>query len=180
MILYGEDRITPAKKVAMALAELIKTRYPKDSIDIIVFGNDAWPITIKDLPYLKVGPYHTNTVAGLNLALDILRKKKQANRQIFMITDGKPSCLNLPNGEYYMNSNGLDSYITGKCMNKAKEARKLGIPITTFMIAQDPYLRSFVEEFTEANQGKAFYTGLKGLGQMIFEDYEKNKKKNIR
>jgi Ca-activated chloride channel family protein len=180
MILYGEDRITPAKKVAMALAELIKTRYPKDSIDIIVFGNDAWPIKLKDLPYLQVGPYHTNTVAGLNLALDILRRKKQANRQIFMITDGKPSCLNLPNGEYYKNSMGLDPHITGKCMNKAKEARKLGIPITTFMIAQDPYLRSFVEEFTEANQGKAFYTGLKGLGQMIFEDYEKNKKRNIR
>lgn len=180
MILYGEDRITPAKKVAMALAELIKTRYPKDSIDIIVFGNDAWPIKLKDLPYLQVGPYHTNTVAGLNLALDILRRKKHANRQIFMITDGKPSCLNLPNGQYYKNSAGLDPHITGKCMNKAKEARKLGIPITTFMIAQDPYLRSFVEEFTEANQGKAFYTGLKGLGQMIFEDYEKNKKRNIR
>jgi Ca-activated chloride channel homolog len=180
MILYGEDRITPAKKVAMALAELIRTRYPKDSIDIIVFGNDAWPIQLKELPYLQVGPYHTNTVAGLNLALDILRRKKQANRQIFMITDGKPSCLNLPNGEYYKNSNGLDPYIVDKCLNKAKEARKLGIPITTFMIAQDPYLQTFVEKFTEANQGKAFYTGLKGLGQMIFEDYEKNKKRNIR
>ena len=180
MILYGEDRITPAKKVAMALVELIKTRYPKDNIEIIVYGNDAWPIKIEDLPYLKVGPYHTNTVAGLNLALNILRRKKQSNRQIFMITDGKPSCLKLPTGEYYKNSSGLDSYITGKCMNKAKEARKLGIPITTFMIAQDPYLKSFVEEFTEANQGKAFYTGLKGLGQMIFEDYNKNKKRNIR
>jgi Ca-activated chloride channel homolog len=180
MILYGEDRITPAKKVAMALAELIQTRYPKDSLDVIVFGNDAWPIQIKDLPYLQVGPYHTNTVAGLNLALDILRRKKQANRQIFMITDGKPSCLNLPNGQYYKNSNGLDSYITDKCLNKAKEARRIGIPITTFMITQDPYLQSFVEKFTEANQGKAFYTGLKGLGQMIFEDYEKNKKRNIR
>ena len=180
MILYGEDRITPAKKVAMALAELIRTRYPKDSIDIIVFGNDAWPIQLKELPYLQVGPYHTNTVAGLNLALDILRRKKQANRQVFMITDGKPSCLNLPNGEYYKNSNGLDPHIVDKCLNKAKEARKLGIPITTFMIAQDPYLQTFVEKFTEANQGKAFYTGLKGLGQMIFEDYEKNKKRNIR
>tara|TARA_B100000508_G_scaffold137355_2_gene131751 strand:- start:39395 stop:40525 length:1131 start_codon:yes stop_codon:yes gene_type:complete len=180
MILYGEDRITPAKKVAMALTELIKTRYPKDNIDIIVYGNDAWPIKIKDLPYLQVGPYHTNTVAGLNLALDILKRKRHANRQIFMITDGKPSCLKLPNGEYYKNSAGLDPFITNKCMNKAKEARKLGIPITTFMIAQDPYLKQFVEEFTEANQGKAFYTGLKGLGQMIFEDYEKNKKKNIR
>ncbi len=180
MILYGEDRITPAKKVAMALAELIKTRYPKDSLDIIVFGNDAWPIEVKDLPYLQVGPYHTNTVAGLNLALDILRRKKQANRQIFMITDGKPSCLNLPNGEYYKNSNGLDPYITEKCFNKAREARRIGIPITTFMITDDPYLQTFVEQFTEANQGKAFYTGLKGLGQMIFEDYEKNKKRNIR
>jgi len=180
MILYGEDRITPAKKVAMALAELIKTRYPKDTIDIIVFGNDAWPIKLKDLPYLQVGPYHTNTVAGLNLALDILRRKKSANRQIFMITDGKPSCLKLPTGEYYKNSNGLDPFITNKCLNKAKEARKIGIPITTFMIAHDPYLREFVEQFTEANQGKAFYTGLKGLGEMIFEDYEKNKKRNIR
>jgi uncharacterized protein with von Willebrand factor type A (vWA) domain len=180
MILYGEDRITPAKKVAMALTELIKTRYPKDTIDIIVFGNDAWPIKLKELPYLQVGPYHTNTVAGLNLALDILRRKKTMNRQIFMITDGKPSCLKLENGEYYKNSAGLDPFITGKCMNKAKEARKMNIPITTFMIAQDPYLRSFVEQFTEANQGKAFYTGLQGLGEMIFEDYEKNKKRNIR
>ena len=88
MILYGEDRITPAKKVAMALAELITTRYPKDTLDILVFGNDAWPIPIKDLPYLKVGPYHTNTVAGLQLAMDMLRRKRNTNKQIFMITDG--------------------------------------------------------------------------------------------
>ena len=93
MILYGEDRITPAKKVAMALAELITTRYPKDTIDILVFGNDAWSISIKDIPYLKVGPYHTNTVAGLQLAMDILRRKRNTNKQIFMITDGKPSCV---------------------------------------------------------------------------------------
>ncbi|MFT6797857.1 MAG: Ca-activated chloride channel family protein, partial [Maribacter sp.] len=92
MILYGEDRITPAKKVAMALSELITTRYPKDTLDILVFGNDAWPIPIKDLPYLKVGPYHTNTVAGLQLAMDMLRRKRNTNKQIFMITDGKPSC----------------------------------------------------------------------------------------
>ena len=93
MILYGEDRITPAKKVAMALSEFIKTRYPKDSIEIMVFGNDAWPIAIKDLPYLKVGPYHNNTVAGLSLAMDMLRRKRNTNKQIFMITDGKPSCI---------------------------------------------------------------------------------------
>ena len=180
MILYGEDRITPAKKVAMALAELITSRYPKDTLDILVFGNDAWTIKIKDLPYLQVGPYHTNTVAGLNLAMDLLRRKKNTNKQIFMITDGKPSCLRLPDGQYYKNSNGLDKYIVNKCYAMAQQARKLHIPITTFMIAQDPYLMQFVRAFTQANQGKAFYTGLKGLGEMIFEDYETNRKKRIK
>lgn len=179
MILYGEDRITPAKKVAMALVELIHRKYPKDTIDIIVFGNEAWPITIKDLPYLKVGPYHTNTVAGLELAMDILRRKRNTNKQIFMITDGKPSCVRLPNGEYYKNSNGLDDMIVGQCLNKAAQARKLKIPITTFMIAQDRYLMQFVDMFTAQNNGKAFLTGLSGLGQMIFEDYEKNRIKRI-
>ena len=180
MILYGEDRITPAKKVAMALAELITTRYPKDTLDILVFGNDAWPIPIKDLPYLKVGPYHTNTVAGLQLAMDMLRRKRNTNKQIFMITDGKPSCLRLPTGEYYKNSVGLDDYIVERCYAMAQQARKLHIPITTFMIAQDPYLMQFVQEFTKANKGKAFYTGLKGLGEMIFEDYEENRKKRLK
>ena len=179
MILYGEDRITPAKKVAMALVELIKRKYPKDTIDIIVFGNEAWPIKIKDLPYLKVGPYHTNTVAGLELAMDILRRKRNTNKQIFMITDGKPSCVRLPSGEFYKNSNGLDEMIVSKCLNKAAQARKLKIPITTFMIAQDPYLRQFVKVFTAQNKGKAFLTGLSGLGQMIFEEYEKNRIKRI-
>lgn len=180
MILYGEDRITPAKKVAMALAELITTRYPKDTLDIIVFGNDSWRISIQDLPYLKVGPYHTNTVAGLELAMDLLRRKRNTNKQIFMITDGKPSCLRLKDGQYYKNSNGLDSYIVDKCYAMAQQARKIRIPITTFMIASDPYLMEFVETFTKANQGKAFYTGLKGLGEMIFEDYEQNRKKHIK
>ena len=180
MILYGEDRITPAKKVAMALAELITTRYPKDTLDILVFGNDAWTIAIRDLPYLKVGPFHTNTVAGLQLAMDILRRKRNTNKQIFMITDGKPSCVREKDGSYYMNSNGLDEYIVDKCYNQAQQARKLHIPITTFMIANDPYLQKFVNRFTEANQGKAFYTGLKGLGEMIFEDYETNRKKRVK
>ena len=180
MILYGEDRITPAKKVAMALAELITTRYPKDTLDILVFGNDAWPIPIKDLPYLKVGPYHTNTVAGLQLAMDMLRRKRNTNKQIFMITDGKPSCLRMPDGTYYKNSVGLDDYIVEKCYSMASQARKLHIPITTFMIAEDPYLMQFIREFTKANKGKAFYTGLKGLGEMIFEDYENNRKKRLK
>ncbi len=180
MILYGEDRITPAKKVAMALVELITTRYPKDTIDILVFGNDAWQIEIKDLPYLNVGPYHTNTVAGLELAMDLLRRKRNTNKQIFMITDGKPSCLRLPDGQYYKDSVGLNPYITNKCYAKAQQARRLHIPITTFMIAKDSYLIQFVKEFTYANQGKAFYTGLKGLGEMIFEDYETNRTKRIK
>lgn len=180
MILYGEDRITPAKKVAMALSELITTRYPKDTLDILVFGNDAWPIAIKDLPYLKVGPYHTNTVAGLQLAMDMLRRKRNTNKQIFMITDGKPSCLRMPDGQYYKNSAGLDPFIVNKCYAMAQQARRLHIPITTFMIAEDPYLMRFVRAFTQANRGKAFYTGLKGLGEMIFEDYETNRKKRIK
>ena len=177
MILYGEDRITPAKKVAMALAELITTRYPKDSLDILVFGNDAWRISIQEIPYLKVGPFHTNTVAGLQLAMDLLRKRRNSNKQIFMITDGKPSCVKERDGTYYMNSNGLDPYVTERCYTQAAQARKLGIPITTFMIARDPYLQQFVDTFTEANQGKAFYTGLKGLGEMVFKDYENNRTK---
>src|SRR5471030_1614888 len=107
MILYGEDRITPAKNVAMALSELIKRKYTKDTLDIIVFGDDAWPIEVKDLPYLKVGPYHTNTVAGLELAMNLLRRKKNPNKQIFMITDGKPSCMREGN-HLYKNSFGLD------------------------------------------------------------------------
>ena len=179
MILYGEDRITPAKKVAMALGEMITTRYPKDTLDVLVFGNDAWPISLKEIPYLEVGPYHTNTVAGLTLAMDLLRRRKNSNKQIFMITDGKPSCLKNPDGTYYKNSVGLDQTIVEKCYNMARQAQKLRIPITTFMIAQDPYLQQFVRSFTEANRGKAFFTGLKGLGEMIFEDYENNRKKRF-
>ena len=153
MILYGEDRITPAKKVAMALAELITTRYPKDTLDVLVFGNDARPISIKELPYLQVGPYHTNTVAGLELAMDMLRRKRNTNKQIFMITDGKPSCLKMPDGSYYKNSVGLDKSIVEKCYLMAQRAKKVKIPITTFMIASDPYLKQFVQEFTKASSG---------------------------
>ncbi|MDG1159600.1 MAG: hypothetical protein P8N19_08915 [Flavobacteriales bacterium] len=178
MILYGEDRITPAKKVAMALSEMIMRKYPKDNLDIVAFGNDAWEVSVKDLPYLKVGPYHTNTVAGLERAMDILRRRKTSNKQIFMITDGKPSCLK-ENGEYYMNSFGLDPYITGKCFNLARQCRKQKIPITTFMIATDPYLQEFINDFTEANSGKAFFTGLDGLGDMILQDFERNRRKRL-
>lgn len=176
MILYGEDRITPAKKVAMALSELITTRYPKDTLDIIVFGDDAWQIEIKDLPYLQVGPYHTNTVAGLELAMEILRKRKNPNKQIMMITDGKPTCLKIGK-KYYQNSFGLDKKILTRCYALAVKCRKQQIPITTFMIARDPWLVQFVDNFTKANDGKAFYSTLEGLGSFIFLDYKQNKRK---
>ncbi len=178
MILYGEDRITPAKKVAMALAELVTKKYPKDTLDVIVFGNDSWQIEIKDLPYLQVGPYHTNTVAGLELAMDILRRRKNKNKQIFMITDGKPTCLKV-GIKYYKNSFGLDPKILNKTLNLGAQCRRLGIPITTFMIASDPYLKQFVAEFTKVNNGNAYYSSLKGLGDLIFEDYRRNRRKNI-
>lgn len=178
MILYGEDRITPAKKVAMALAELIKTRYPKDTLDVLVFGDDAWQIEVKDLPYLQVGPYHTNTPAGIELAMNLLRRRKNPNKQIFMITDGKPSCM-LEGGQLYKNSFGLDRRIVNRCLNLAASCRKLKIPITTFMVAEDPYLRTFIHEFSEANGGKAYYTSLKGLGEFVLEDFEKNRKKRL-
>ena len=177
MILYGEDRITPAKKVALALAEYIRRKYPKDSLDFVVFGNDAWEVQLKDLPYLQVGPFHTNTVAGLQLAMDILRRRKNPNRQIFMITDGKPTCLKERDGYYKNSSYGHDPRIISKCIQLATQCRKLDIPITTFMIAQDPYLQSFVDQFTEANKGKAFFSSLDGLGELIFKDYEQNKRK---
>jgi Ca-activated chloride channel homolog len=176
MILYGEDRITPAKRVAMALSELITTRYPKDTLDIIVFGDDAWQIEIKDLPYLQVGPYHTNTVSGLELAMEILRKRKNPNKQIMMITDGKPTCIKIGK-KYYQNSFGLDKKILTRCFALAVKCRKQGIPITTFMIARDPWLVQFVDQFTKANDGKAFYSSLEGLGSFIFLDYKQNKRK---
>lgn len=179
MILYGEDRITPAKKVAMALSELITTRYPKDTLDIVVFGNDAWQIEMKDLPYLQVGPYHTNTVAGLELSMELLRRRKNPNKQIFMITDGKPTCLKIGH-KYYKNSFGIDSKILNRTLNLAGQLRRLKIPVITFMIANDPYLQSFVRNFTEVNNGKAFYSSLDGLGNYIFEDYERNKRKTVR
>jgi len=178
MILYGEDRITPAKKVAMALAELITKKYPKDTLDVLVFGDDAWQIEIKDLPYLKVGPYHTNTVAGLELAMDILRRRKNSNKQVFMITDGKPTCIK-QGIKYYKNAFGLDEKILNKTLNLASQMRKIKIPVTTFMIATDPYLKAFVREFTKANNGNAYYSSLQGLGHLLFEDFRRNRRKSL-
>jgi len=179
MILYGEDRITPAKKVAMALSELIMNNYSKDSLDIVAFGNEAWKVTIGDLPYLKVGPYHTNTLQALQVARHILHRRKYTNRQIFMITDGKPSCM-IENGQIYKNSFGLDRKIVNKVLDEAVKCRRDDIDITTFMIARDPYLQNFVRDLTEANKGRAYFASLDNLGGYIFEDYIRNRKRRMK
>lgn len=177
MILYGEDRISPAKKVALALAEMIHRYYPKDKLDFVVFGDEAWQIELKDIPYLEVGPYHTNTVAGLNLALELLNKRKSSNKHIMMITDGKPSCIKRGK-ELYKNSFGLDRFIVSRTLAVARKCRKQKIDLTTFMVASDPYLIEFVEQFSKEANGKAMYTNLDGLGDHILINYENNKRKN--
>ncbi len=178
MILYGEDRITPAKKVAMALVEYIQQQYPKDVIDLVLFGDDAIPVEIDRIPRVKVGPYHTNTKAGLQAALKILQKRKQANKQVFMITDGKPSAI-WEAGQLYKNPFGLDPKIVAQTVNEAAYLRRKGITITTFMITDDPYLQDFVDKMTQANKGRAYYSSLDTLGRFIFADYARNKKKRV-
>jgi uncharacterized protein with von Willebrand factor type A (vWA) domain len=179
MVLYGEDRITPAKKVAMALSELILNNYAKDSLDIIAFGNEAWKVEIEDLPYLKVGPYHTNTQQALQMGRHLLHRRKYANKQIFMITDGKPSCI-IENNRLYKNSFGLDRKIINKVLNEAVKCRRDNINITTFMIARDSYLQDFVRELTQANKGRAYFASLDNLGGYIFEDYIRNRKRRVK
>ena len=178
MILYGEDRITPAKKVALALTELILTKYPKDAIDVLLFGDEATEVPISEIPYVKVGPYHTNTKAGLELAQNILRRRKHNNKQIFMITDGKPSALT-ENGRLYTNSFGLDMKIVNRTLEEADRCRRAGIPITTFMLATDPMLVNFVEQLSKINRGRAFYSSPDRLGEYILADYIRNRRKFV-
>ncbi len=177
MILYGEDRITPAKRVALALTELIRTRYPKDRVHVVLFGDNAWEVPLDQIPYCGVGPFHTNTRAGLQLAQELLRKSRQPNRQIFMVTDGKPSALTERNGSIYKNPNGLDPRVVNKTLEEAERCQRLGIPITTFMLTEDPYLTRFVERFTEANRGRAYYSGCEDLGSFVFVDYLQNRRR---
>ncbi|MEM8712260.1 MAG: VWA domain-containing protein, partial [Planctomycetota bacterium] len=180
MILYGEDRITPAKRVALALTELIRTRYPKDGLRVITFGDDATEVPLDDIPRISVGPFHTNTRAALQMARDLLRREKRANKQIFMITDGKPSALTERNGETYKNPFGLDRRVVAKTMDEATICRRHGIPITTFMLTDDPVLVQFIEQFTEANRGRAYFAGGDKLGATLFVDYVKNRRSSVR
>ncbi len=177
MVLYGEDRITPAKQVAMAFTELILTKYPKDDLSIVLFGDDAWEVSVKDLPYIGAGPYHTNTQAGLRVARQILLGKKHANKQIFMVTDGKPSMITRPNGQVYKNPMGLDPRIVNRTLDEAVICRKKKIPITTFMVTDDPYLQKFVERLTELNRGRAYFASVDDLGSYVLWDFVANRKK---
>lgn len=177
MVLYGEDRITPAKQVAMAFTELILTKYPKDDLSIVLFGDEARQVAIDDLPYIGAGPYHTNTQAGLRMARQILLAKKHANKQIFMVTDGKPSMITRANGQVYRNPMGLDPRIVNRTLDEAVTCRKKKIPITTFMVTDDPYLQQFVSRLTELNRGRAYFASVDNLGKYVFLDFVANRKK---
>jgi len=179
MILYGEDRITPAKKVALALTELITTKYPKDHLGVILFGDRAWEVPLADLPYVEAGPYHTNTREALQLARGLLARRKQPNKQIFLITDGKPSAIT-EGGEVYKNPFGLDMKIVNLTLEEADLCRRQKVVVTTFMIATDPTLTEFVEKLTQTNRGRAYFASPRNLGEFILADYIRNRRSRIR
>jgi len=178
MVLYGEDRITPAKRVALALCELITTRYPKDSLDVVLFGDDAQQVPLKELMKIQAGPYHTNTRAGLQLARRVLETRKGVNKQIFMITDGKPSAIR-EFGKIYKNPFGLDPKIVNKTLEEATYCRKKRIAITTFMLATDTPLLEFVRKLTELNHGRIYETDPNNLGAYVFRDFVRNRRKRL-
>jgi Ca-activated chloride channel family protein len=175
MILYGEDRFTPAKKVALALTHLIRTQYPGDSLRVVLFHDSAEEIPLAALPSAQVGPYHTNTAEGLKLARRILTSQKSDMKQIIMITDGKPSALTLPNGQVYINSAGLDPKILTATYREVGHCRRSGIMINTFMLARDRALVEFVKQVAEICRGKAYFTNTMTLGQFILMDFLKRR-----
>jgi Ca-activated chloride channel family protein len=179
MILYGEDRFTPAKRVALALSHLIRTQYPGDSLRLVLFHDSAEEVPLKQLARVVVGPYHTNTCEGLRLARRLLMADKKDMRQIVMITDGKPSAITLPNGRIYKNAFGLDPMILEETFKEVATCRKAGILINTFMLASDHYLVDFVKKVTEICRGKAYFTTTVNLGQYILMDYLKKKVETI-
>jgi len=179
MTLYGEDRITPAKKVAMALTQLIQTRYAKDSLEVILFGDEAFVVPPEKIPFITNGEFHTNTKAGIDLAQKLLLKKKHANKQIFLITDGKPTAIH-EGGRVYKNPSWhLDPKIVSQTINSAVHCRRKGVVISTFMLTNDPHLKDFVDRLTQANKGRAFYASLDNLGSFILTDYVQNRRKRV-
>jgi Ca-activated chloride channel family protein len=179
MILYGEDRFTPAKRVALALAQLIKTQYPGDALKVVLFHDSAEEIPLAELGRVRVGPYYTNTREGLRLARRILDRQRKDMRQIVMITDGKPSALTQPDGRIYKNAFGLDPFIVAETCAEVAACRKSGIMINTFMLARDYDLVSFVRRVAEICKGKAYFTTPYTLGQYVLMDYMDKKTKTI-
>jgi Ca-activated chloride channel family protein len=179
MILYGEDRFTPAKKVAMALAHLIRTQYPGDSLRCVLFHDSAEELAISQLARVQVGPYYTNTRDGLILAQRLLAQERKDMRQIIMITDGKPSCLTLEDGRVYKNAFGLDPLVISRTLEEVSRCKRQGILINTFMLASDYGLVNFVQKVTEICRGKAYFTTPYTLGQYLLMDYMNRKTRTI-
>ena len=179
MILYGEDRITPAKTVALALTELITTKYPKDHLSVVLFGDQAEQVFLTEIPYIQAGPYHTNTRDALQLSRSILARQKQPNNQIFLITDGKPSAIT-ENGRIYKNPFGLDMRIVNLTLEEADLCRRQKVVITTFMLATDSMLTQFVEKLTQINRGRAYFASPYNLGEFLMADYIRNRRKRVR
>jgi Ca-activated chloride channel homolog len=179
MILYGEDRFTPAKKVAMALSHLIRTQYPGDSLSLVLFHDSAEEMPISQLARVKVGPYYTNTREGLRLAQRILQRQKKDMKQIVMITDGKPSALTLEDGRIYKNAFGLDPLVVSQTLEEVSRCKRAGIMINTFMLASDYGLVQFVQKVTAMCKGKAYFTTPQNLGQYLLMDYMSRKMKTI-
>jgi len=179
MILYGEDRFTPAKRVAMALSHLIRTQYPGDSLSLVLFHDSAEEVPLSELARVQVGPYYTNTREGLRMAQRILLRQKKDMRQIVMITDGKPSALTLEDGRIYKNAFGLDPFVVGQTLEEVNKCKRAGIMINTFMLASDYSLVNFVQKITAMCKGKAYFTTPYNLGQYLLMDYMSRKTKNI-
>jgi len=179
MILYGEDRFTPAKKVAMALSHLIRTQYPGDSLSLVLFHDSAEEMPISQLARVKVGPYYTNTREGLRLAQRILQRQRKDMKQIVMITDGKPSALTLEDGRIYKNAFGLDPLVVSQTLEEVSRCKRAGIMINTFMLASDYGLVQFVQKVTAMCKGKAYFTTPQNLGQYLLMDYMSRKMKTI-
>ncbi len=177
MVLYGEDRFAPAKQVALAMSHMIRTQFPGDSLRVVTFGDRAQEIPLSQLAKAQVGPFHTNTAEGLEIARRILTAQKKDMRQIVMITDGKPSAMTLPDGRVYTNSGGLDPTILKRTYQEVAACRKAGILINTFMLADDPYLVQFVQRVSEIARGKAYFTSTMTLGQYIMMDFMRNKRR---
>lgn len=179
MILYGEDRFTPAKQVALALAHLTRTQYPGDSMKFVLFHDSAEEVPLAKLAQAQIGPYHTNTAGGLRLAQQLLKRENKDMKQIIMITDGKPSALTLPDGRIYKNAYGLDPYVLGATLREVANCRRSGIQVNTFMLARDPELVSFVRRVAEMTKGKAYFTTPHNIGQYVLMDYVSNKTKVV-